>query len=349
MQRNDVGWVTVCNNRPILTSIKTGNASRGHSAISSERKKGAEVAAATRFTDPVSVDTWDACFRWRVGDVLRDVTIDDTWQRVATAVAPPGRGSDWASRYVDAFRRWRLLPDERLLRHGGTGVACDATESPVAALNVGAFVDRPLGAPPRFDRAGFLDTAALAVRLLDDALLAMPGFARGAGLRVGVLGVGDALARLDVPYDAPAAGEFACALAIDLAEGCLRGAVTLAQERGAFASGEWSEGLASRLHERGMPAALLEGARRHGVRHAQLTSIEHHPLLARLANGASDALAPVAGSVLARSGGNALPVAERALAAAMQPWIDAPIGGVEAALAALVRAATDAGMPRLSA
>lgn len=310
------------------------------------------MAIATRFTDPIAVETWDACFRWREGDALRDVTIDDTWWRVAHAVAPPGRGtSAWAGRYVEAFTRWRLLPDERLLRCAGTGIADGTDDSPAAVLNVGAFVDAWIGMPPRFDRKGFMETASLAVRLLDDALRSTCRFTPDAGLRIGLIGFGDALAKLGVPYDTFAARELARVIATDLAEGCLRGSVTLAEERGAFASGLRSPGLMTRLQSQEMPVALVEAALRHGVRHVQLTCIEPHPLLARLANGASDALDPAPTPAHGARPSTWLEAA-RAIGAAMQPWIDAPLGGAAATLAALVQAvgqeAGDTG-PRLPA
>lgn len=310
------------------------------------------MSIATRFTDPVAVETWDACFRWREGDALRDVTIDDTWWRVANAVAT----SPWAGRYVEAFCRWRLLPDERLLRCAGTPVANETIpnetiDAPAAVLNAGAFVDAWGGMQARFNRKAFMDTATLAVRLLDDALLSTRLFTADAGLRIGLIGFGDALAKLGVPYDSAAARELARALATDLAEGCLRGAVMLAEERGARVAEARSPGLVRRLQSRGMPAALVEAALCHGVRHVQITCIEPHPLLARLANGGSDALDPAAMPAHAAVPA-ALLEAERGIGAEMQPWIDAPIGGAAAPLAALVQAvargAGDSG-PRLPA
>lgn len=332
--------------RPNLTSIKTHARVRGHSAIPSQRSPGPAVATATTFTDPVSVETWDACFRWRVGDALRDVTIDDTWRRVAEAVASPRWGTaSMAARYEEAFARWRLLPDERLLRCAGTANPCESAGPPAALVNVGAFVDARSGVAPRFHRKAFMETATLAVRLLDDALGATRLFAPHAGLRIGIVGFGDALARLGVRYETTIALDIARAIAIDLAEGCLHGSVALARERGPFASGEQSAGLSARLQALGMPASLVEDVQRHGLRHVQLTSIERHPLLARLANNTSDALAPVALPPHAtRSTDPALTEAERAIATAMQPWIDVPIGGDDAMLAALVHVAShDAG------
>lgn len=302
------------------------------------------MVPATRFTDPASVETWDACFRWRAGDALRDVTIDDTWWRIAQAVAAPEGtlAPLWAHRYVDAFSRWRLLPDERLLRCLGTDIVPEASGPPAAVLNVAAFVNAPIGATPRFDRGAFVDTAALAVRMLDDATMVAGYVAGDGGLRIGVIGLGDALRKLGVPYSTPSAQEAARTMAIALAEGCLRGAVDLAEERGPFASGAASPGLMARWQEQGLPPGLIDSALRCGVRHAQLTAVERHPLLARLANGASDALdsLPVPPHASSESGAM-LVAAEREIRAAMQPWIDQSIDGMAGAVAALVRVSSN--------
>lgn len=245
----------------------------------------------------------------------------------------------WAQRYADAFSRWRLLPDERLLRCAGTDHLPETFDPPAAVLNVAAFVNAPIGTAPRFDRSAFVETAALAVRLLDDAILATRYVAGDSGLRIGVIGLGDALRKLGVPYTTLAAREEARALAMALAEGCLRGAVDLAGERGPFASGAASPGLTARWQEQGLPPSLVEAAVRCGARHAQLTAVQRHPLLARLANGASDALDALPVPLHAASETAAELVAvEQEIRAAVQPWIDEPIGGTAVALAALVRA-----------
>ena len=76
------------------------------------------VTTFTTFSSPAAVDAWDAEFRWRDAHRLRDVTIDDTWHRVAeaAAAAEPEHASAWSARFVDAFSRWRLLPEAHLLR-----------------------------------------------------------------------------------------------------------------------------------------------------------------------------------------------------------------------------------------
>lgn len=71
----------------------------------------------------MAVDIWDAWFRWREQGALRDLTVNATWDRVATALASiePADATIWSERFTDAFRAWRLLLDERILATAGRG------------------------------------------------------------------------------------------------------------------------------------------------------------------------------------------------------------------------------------
>jgi ribonucleoside-diphosphate reductase alpha chain len=269
----------------------------------------------THFTAVAAVEGWDAWFRCRDADgQLLDRTIDATWWRVARAIAAidEPQPEAWARRFVEAFGSWRLLPDERLLRVAGTRTPL-AGEYLEATLNAGAFV-LPRGG---LDLERLADTAALAVRLLDDALLALaPAGMPRDRVGIGLLGVADALRRLGVPYADPQAATVAAKIAAALADGALRGAVELARERG----GSLPE--AERLQAwtaRGTDPQLVAEAAATGVRFARLTAIAPQPRLACLANLASDALDPDRGP------GDADLEAQLRLRVAVQPWIDAPI------------------------
>lgn len=298
------------------------------------------MVQATRFVDPAAVDAWDRWFRWRRAGSLCDRTIDATWRRVVDAIAAADRhGESWGHRYVDVFSLWQLLPDERLLRAAGTGVEAGPLAPPSAALNVAAFVVAPLTGQARFDDERFSGVAALAVRLLDDALVATVGIAPAAvsALHIGLIGFGDALQLLGIRYDDQHAVDQARAVGKALAIGTLRGTTELARERGSIADG--TAYLAELCGDRDLPLALVEDAKRHGVRHTRLTAIERHPRLALLANNASDALdpwlprqrrTPPTGTSRRAAAGRAAPTeamlaAQLAIRAAIQPWIDAPI------------------------
>ena len=295
------------------------------------------MTPATRFTDPAAVEAWDTWVRWRDDQGLRDRTIDSTWARVAEAIAsvegPQAR--QWAQRWMDAFGRWQLLVDERLLREAGTGPAACNGEPLHAQLNLAAFATAgTLSARPLLKLDQLADTAALAMRLLDDAWLAMPPCPPlQPRVSIGVIGMADALGCLDIPYDSMHACQLARDVAAALANGALRGAVELACERGTTQVDPIDR--TALWHDRHTPPELVDDARRWGVRYALLTAIEPHPRLAVLANNASDALDPMPeaggsspGRPLPRDGAAPAPhalAAQVRLRGAMQPWIDAPI------------------------
>ncbi len=291
----------------------------------------------TAFTDPAAVDAWDLWFRWRDGERLRDLTIDTTWERVARSVAgtTDTDAAVWAQRYADAFSKWQLLPNERLLRVAGTGCATSSTIATQAGLNVAAFVRRSRGAATHFDRDEFIRICALAVRFLDDASV---GIDTGvANLKIGLFGMADALSQLGVGYTGDRALAQAREIAMAFCEGCLRGDLALARERGANAvdGKRWG----TRLRARGLDGELLAELRRYGMRHSRLTAIVSHPKLALFANNASDSLDPaVHSNAQARQNGwrwqdteladgttLAAQTAQLRLRATLQPWIDRPI------------------------
>lgn len=295
---------------------------------------------ATRFTESAAVNAWDSWFRWRDVEGLRDRTIDATWLRVADSIAAAEgiQAQTWAYLYVDAFSHWQLLPDERLLRLAGTGIRLTPFESPCATLNVAAFVIAPLTPQARFDSKRFCSAAALAVRFLDDALVMMHGAAPSfCGLRIGVIGLADALQLLGIRYEDKRAADLACVMGEALANGTLQAATELAQERGPIDAKPAH--LLALWRARGTSEALIKDAMRRGVRHTRLTAIEPQPRLALLSNNASDAIDPqplenqrmigegskTSAQVQPPVTAEAMMTAQLAIRAAIQPWIDVPI------------------------
>lgn len=277
------------------------------------------------FIDPVSVEAWDAWFRWRDAAGLHDLTVEDTWQRVAEAVAiaeprEPGR---WRQRFATSMGALRLLPDERILADAG-----HAPPSPAAlyaAVNLAAFVRSPFSMTAEFDAAGCMASAALAVRLLEDAAdLAEAGPATR--LRVGFVGLADAIAMLCREFGGSAGQDSAAAMLAALHAGCTGATARLQTERGR-------------------------------CRRFQLV-VEPHPRLCVLANNVADGVDPLTGGehvlelafpealALRRSSGFALtrrryvpahacaepgsvfdsPTAgsQLALRAALLPWLESP-------------------------
>lgn len=306
------------------------------------------------FIDLAAVEAWDAWFRWRDHVRLRDFSIEDTWRRVAAALASTeaqGIRSAWQSHFMDAFTSWRLLPDERLIAAAGTDRITWQRGPLHAVINAAAFVQWPRENGPGIDLVALSACAGLAVRVLDNAAL-LAGVEESE-LRIGLMGVADALALLGLNYDSDAGRARASTLARALAEGCLRGSVELAAARGQIAGD--LHAIAARATARGMPPELVQSLMRHGARHDPLTAIIPHHRLALLANDVADALDPLygenhanhitasGGPRMIRSSGYALNVlrgrgatrpappdtladlpwkAQIAMRAAVQPWID---------------------------
>ena len=301
------------------------------------------------FSDPVAVDAWDSWFRWRDGSRLYDLSIEATWLRVARTLAAveTSASARWVQRFVDAQAGWQLLFDEKILATAGTDRP-EWPQEPVAVLNAVRFVSTPFTREAKFDFTAFERVAELAVRGLDNALLAQAdGRNPRCGIRVGIIGLGDALLMLGQDYASVEARILGGAIARTLAEGCLRSSLALARARGACAD---ARTLIEINHTRHLPADLLTGIES-GLRHSALTAITSQHRLALLANHVSDALNPIvdAGVTHPRSPGYALAQAQRYAAEdsnrrllgntqaqtsmnaqlsmrhAMQPWIDAPI------------------------
>lgn len=316
------------------------------------------------FVDAAAVEAWDAWFRWREREQLHDLSVDATHGRVAHSLAaaePAHTAVAFEKRLIDACSSWQLLLDENLLATAGTDRPQWADDNLGAVLNPALFVRNRFSGNTRFDHAAFAETAALAVWALDNALALAPARSDNGGthLRIGLVGLADTLAFLRLGYDSPSARAEAHGIAQTLAEGCFRGSVRLACDRGA--KGRLAAVARLQPMMDSLPLDLVRDAERHGLRHLQLTAITSQKHLALLANNVADAVDPLRGPDhlytlgasenprALRSCGYAMTVAREQFAAAaippvvtetlnripvraqielrgaMQAWIDCPI------------------------
>jgi len=70
----------------------------------------------------ISTDIWDTKYRYRDGDVIRDASLEDTWQRVARALAAVEAGQEgvWTARFHEVLANFRFLPGGRIQAGAGT-------------------------------------------------------------------------------------------------------------------------------------------------------------------------------------------------------------------------------------
>jgi ribonucleoside-diphosphate reductase alpha chain len=74
--------------------------------------------------DPIAQDIWDMKYRFKRDGVAVDQTVEDTWRRVASAVAEaekPGDRAQWAKAFYDILSGYKFLPAGRILSGAGTG------------------------------------------------------------------------------------------------------------------------------------------------------------------------------------------------------------------------------------
>jgi ribonucleoside-diphosphate reductase alpha chain len=71
----------------------------------------------------ISRHIWDVKYRYRAGDQVFDATIEDTWRRVASALAKAESrdATHWEQSFYGALEGFRFLPGGRILAGAGTG------------------------------------------------------------------------------------------------------------------------------------------------------------------------------------------------------------------------------------
>lgn len=77
----------------------------------------------TIFQETISEKVWDSKYRYRQHDKIIDQTIEDTWMRVAKAVANaelPKNAARYEKEFYDALASFRFLPGGRILAGAGT-------------------------------------------------------------------------------------------------------------------------------------------------------------------------------------------------------------------------------------
>jgi ribonucleoside-diphosphate reductase alpha chain len=248
------------------------------------------------FVDPAAVEAWDAWFRWREGNELRDVTIDATWSRVTRALCAlaPTEPAQHEQQVGEAISSWRLLPDARVLAGAGQRHFVWPSDALYVGINLARFVSLPFTAKASFQRPALAETARLALRLIDDMYLGADGTA-GAPPRLGILGLADALAMLGVDYASEAGAQTAAQIAREFAAASLEATCELAAERGNRASDAVIKAALHRAERLELAPAQRQRLCRHGLRLAPLTAIAAQPRLALVANNVADAISPLRG------------------------------------------------------
>jgi len=180
--------------------------------------------------------------------------------------------------------------------------ACD-----LGSLNLTAFVQHPFTPHARLDTAALEQSAAVAVRLLDNVIdvsvYPLPAQAEQVldcrRLGLGMMGLADALVMLGLAYDSAAARRLAADAARTICHAAYRASIGLAAEKAGFPQLDRKRYLKSRFVQE-LPAAIRRDIGVHGIRNSHLMAIAPTGSISLLANNVSSGIEPIFGAQVVR-------------------------------------------------
>ena len=232
--------------------------------------------------------------------VLRELPARDLWEKIMRANyqnAEPG------VLFIDRINRLNNLGYREQI--SATNPCGEIPLPPYGACNLGsinltAFVREPFGTDSRIDLDAIGESAARAVRLLDNVIdlsrLPLPiqaEQARGSRrIGLGVTGLADALIMLGLHYGSERARQLAAATMQTICHSAYRASIELAAEKGSFPFFDADEFL-RRPFVSGLPDDIKQGIATKGLRNSHLTAIAPTGTISLLANNVSSGIEPV--------------------------------------------------------
>ena len=170
----------------------------------------------------------------------------------------------------------------------------------LGSLNLARCVDRPFTDDARIDAAGLANTAAVAVRFMDDVIdvsnYPLPAQAREAKAKrrigLGVTGLADALAMCGLTYGSAGAAEAAARWMAAIEDAAYRASTDLAAEKGPFPLFD-AQRFAMGGHAARLSADIRAGIARHGIRNGLLASIAPTGTISLFAGNVSSGIEPI--------------------------------------------------------
>lgn len=172
--------------------------------------------------------------------------------------------------------------------------ACD-----LGSINLTRFIDAPFTPQARLNAASLVETASIAVRMLDNVIdtsrFPLPQQAENArGSRrigLGITGLADALIMLGLPYGSDRSLALAAEMMRVICHAAYRASIALAQEKGSFPYFEKEKYLRGAF-VRSLPDDIQTGIATNGIRNSHLIAIAPTGTISLLAGNVSGGLEP---------------------------------------------------------
>jgi len=256
------------------------------------------VAITNAFVEAVREDkNWDLTFN---GKVHKTVRARDLWNRIMRSTyeyAEPGfilmdRINEMNNlSYCEEIRATNPCGEQPLPPFG----ACL-----LGSVNLTRFVKKPFEQKAEMDYAGIRETAATAVRMLDNTIdisnypleAQREEAMRKRRMGIGITGLADALVFLRQRYGSPEAAATASKVMETICHAVYRASIELAKEKGVFPA------LDREKHVKGafianLPDDIRAGILAHGIRNSHLTSIAPTGTISLYAGNVSSGLEPI--------------------------------------------------------